>query len=81
MSVSSALRCKEDTWYTEEDVRRVVDTCPLQRFTLRTVGKTGELQIRANFLHSIRVSVVRSKDLDMFVCVCMCLHTDRWKAC
>ena len=40
---------------TEEDVRRVVANCPKQRFALRDDPETGELQIRANQGHSMKV--------------------------
>ena len=32
-----------------------MDTCPLQRFTLRRDPQSGQLQIRANFGHSMKV--------------------------
>ena len=36
--------------YTEEDVRRVVATCPLSRFTLKE--DAGQLLIRAKWGHT-----------------------------
>ena len=71
VSVSSALsRSSRHAGFTVEDVRRVVDTCPFQRYTLRDDPAAGELQIRANFGHSIKVGVVRVGTLYWTVCVC-----------
>ena len=42
--------------FTQEDVKRVVENCPKQRFALRCTAD-GELQIRANQGHSMEVCI------------------------
>lgn len=58
LEVSSVLAIRSKEGFTLEDVQRVVDNCPKQRFALREDTSTGELQIRANQGHSMEVSSV-----------------------
>ena len=55
ITAAEILFLRQYKQYKEEDVTRVVDTCPLQRFTLRRDPQSGQLQIRANFGHSMQV--------------------------
>lgn len=53
VSVPATLRLCQG--FNEDDVRRVVANCPKQRFALREDAETGELQIRANQGHTMKV--------------------------
>ena len=55
ITVAQILRLHQYRQYTEEDVKRVVKTCPLQRYSLKMEPQSGQLQIRANFGHSMKV--------------------------
>ncbi|XP_069750286.1 tRNA 2'-phosphotransferase 1 isoform X2 [Narcine bancroftii] len=55
LEVEAILKHPHYTQYTEQDVRRVVDTNTKQRFTLRTHPESGALQIRANQGHTLQV--------------------------
>ena len=55
ITVSDILSLRQGRQYREEDVRRVVENCPKQRFALRENSPSGQLQIRANQGHSIQV--------------------------
>ena len=61
ITVAQILRLRQYRQYTEEDVKRVVETCPLQRYSLRMEPQSGQLQIRANFGHSMKVCFVKVK--------------------
>ena len=57
MGVSAVLASRGNReGYTEEDVRRVVANCPKQRFALLEEPGTGQLLIRANQGHTLKVS-------------------------
>ena len=57
---------------------RVVDTCPLQRFTLRRDPQSGQLQIRANFGHSMKVGFPKVSGTPSSIAhddvTCTCTH-------
>ena len=55
VSVSAILSLRRREGYSSADVQRVVAECPKQRFALREDPATGELQIRANQGHSVKV--------------------------
>ena len=55
MTVSDILSTPQGSRYTEDDIKRVVASCPKSRFALQEDPMTGLLQIRANQGHSMQV--------------------------